>query len=975
MRNKTLLTTPLFFLLCFLVIEVSPGFAQEKNQDQASLHGLTPAGDMVFMPGVDALRNKTFRNQYGKKKSLSEAIILRGSEISDSRATVPPTGLFYLSETSGDAAPFMRDPFLVLGEHAYLVDLSTDKHVISDFTVKQGMKAPVGETGYRMWFDYATDHYEKPYAELALIAPSGGWPLEFPIASEFPGREEVLELELQAGNNGQLEKFYLDSEYFYGATRYKAKDVDFEKVEFETIEFPTITEATFSMVRPISMEIRQEDYRLYFDKRIYAFRRPDGFLVRVTDMWGDKIYGEKLIRPITAQGYKTLMSEKDNYHLTLPGEDMRIEIMLQPDLMKGSDLVPWSTSKSHGFKDGTLEFVIYRDLVTVRHGDSWPLDDRYNVILEPSLKTGMLKRLVLENAHPVTFSNDQNSYTGPVKWSHVWNRPAFTVVADGFDGDVVRKLYVRDHYFMRTDNMVFWPEDGRYNIDFFAGSSPVLEPILEHTFLTRLADPSYGTVVEESRFSSYPQVVSDSSFYEPDHTAPFVPRVKGLMRRLSRNRKKEKLLSAESIFIRGSYVDYRNERVVIPPAGLCYSSRNARNIRSLAGESFFMLGKRAYLTSFASTTFVRKDVHLDAWKNQPMGDDNLMFWQDELLGVRNKALRFNKSFYLDDRPVAELSLMKYSGNRWGAHFFLAQGLDPEGGNRYLMPELFAEGATYIIPEYVGSNYVKLKEFATPSIEAISFTYNKPREKLLAPGETAKLGDFILRCVNVDEQAQRVEVEILDQSGAVVASKILGPLDQAAIDLLPQHQDVARTLQIMHADVQAEMDVKHPFKDGKARLWTFTEIQLLERDTPFEFDPRFMVRPDVCGHCYQFNEILLDNPETIILDNDNPVYEGPRGEDGKPLFRIVLDNFDGEMIHAWHIETEYRDKVYETDNLAFRPRKNLDVLAGVTGTIEGFLRLSMLPRLSFMESWRTGHKAPASKLSGSVNTGGSAHIKR
>jgi hypothetical protein len=447
------------------------------------------------------------------------------------------------------------------------------------------------------------------------------------------------------------------------------------------------------------------------------------------------------------------------------------------------------------------------------------------------------------------------------------------------------------------------------------------------------------------------------------------------MRKLSRNRKKEKLLSAESVFIRGSYVDYANERVVIPPAGLCYSSRNARNIRSLAGESFFMLGKWAYLTSFRSTTFVRKNVHLDAWKNQPMGDGNLMYWQDELLGVRNKALRFNKSFYLDDRPVAELSLMKYSGNRWGAHFFLAQGLDPEGGNRYLMPELFAEGATYIVPEYVGSNYVKLKEFATPSIEAISFTYNKPREKLMGPGDTARLGDFTLRCVHVDEAARTVGVEIIDSSGAVVASKVLGPLDQAAVDLLPQHQDVARTLQIMHADVQAEMDVKHPFKDGKARLWTFTEIQLLERDTPFEFDPRFMVRPDVCGHCYQFNEILLDNPETIILDNDNPVYEGPRGEDGKPLFRIVLDNFDGEMIHAWHIETEYRDEVYETDNLAFRPRKNVDVLVGVTGTIEGFLRLSMLPRLTFMESWRTGHKAPSSKLSGSVNTGGSAHIKR
>jgi hypothetical protein len=82
-----------------------------------------------------------------------------------------------------------------------------------------------------------------------------------------------------------------------------------------------------------------------------------------------------------------------------------------------------------------------------------------------------------------------------------------------------------------------------------------------------------------------------------------------------------------------------------------------------------------------------------------------------------------------------------------------------------------------------------------------------------------------------------------------------------------------------------------------------------------------------------------------------------------------------MIHAWHIETTDKGKVFKSENLAFRPRNNIDVLVGVTGTTEGFLRLSMLPRLGFIEYWRTGSKAPDEKLSGSVNTGGSAHIRR
>lgn len=939
-------------------------------------HGLPPAADMAYMPHLAGLRNKVFHNDNGEKKSLSEAVELRGSSIEGGKAGVPAGGLFYISETSGDAAPFAGDPFLVLGEHAILVDLETGSQEVKGLALQQGEKAPVGDTGYRLWFDYATDHYDKPYGEVALIAPSGGWPLEMPVSSSFPGRDGVRRLNAPEGFGEQIKPFFLDKTYLYGATTVVTRSFDFKKAEFESIRFPEIRSATFSMTRPIQLDVRQEDYRFYFDKRIYAFRRPDGFLVRVTDFSGTKVLGEKLVRPVSAQGYKTMLRERDKYHLTLPEQDMRIEIKIEPDFAQNSDFLPWSGSKSHGFQQGTLQFVVYRNLLTVRHGEPWPLDRRYKVLLEPRLLTGMLQRLVIENAEPFSLDNVADSYQGPVKWSDWWfNRPAFKVVAKDFEDKVCRALYLRDSYWTRTDNMVFWPKDGRKNIDFFVGASPVLEPILESTFLTRLADTSFGNVVEGSHFTSYPKAVSDSSFYEPDHTAPFVPRIKGLLRKITRNRKGERLLSAESVFIRGSYVDYRNNRIVIPPAGLCYSSRNARNIRPLAGESFILLGRTAYLTAFDSGTFVRKNMDLDFWKNQPMGDGNLMYWQDELLGVRNKTLRFTGHAYLDDRPVTELSLMKYSGNRWSAHFFMAQGLDADSGNRYRMPEVFAEGATWIVPEYTGANFARIKEFGTPTIESVSYTYDKPENALMGSGDSRPLGAFTLRCEAADAEARSVRLSLRDKDGTLVADKTLGPLDQALADLLPQYRDAARALQLTHGEVQAELDPKEPFKDGKANLYVYTGIRLLKRDTPFEFDPRFSVRPDACGHCYQLNELLLDNPETIILDKDQPTYDGPKGEDGKPLFRIVIDSFDGEMILAWHIETEDGGKVARTDNLAFRPRNNLDVLCGVTGTTEGFLRLSMLPRLGFMESWRVWDRGGGQRISGAVNTGGSAHIRR
>lgn len=950
--------------------------AEEEPQAVLDPHGLPPAEDMAYMPHLAGLRNKVFHNDNGERKALSEAVELRGSAISRSKAMVPAGGLLYISETSGDAAPLAGDPFLLLGEHAYLVDLVTATREVKDLGVDLGEKVAVEDTGYRLWYDYSTDHYEKPYGEVALIAPSGGWPLEMPVSSSFPDRAAARDLKVKEGFGEQVEPFFLDKTYQYGATQLVTRKLDFKHAEFESIRFPEISAATFSMTRPVILGVRQEDYRLYFDKRIYAFRRPDGFLVRVTNLTGSKVLGEKLIRPVTAQGYKTSPDDKDKYALTLPDHDLRIEIKIQPGFAQNSDFLPWTTGKSHGFQQGELSFFIYRNLVTVRNGEAWPLDPRYKVLLEPRLMTGMLQRLVIENAEPMTMDNDNDSITGPVKWSDHWfNRPAFKVVARKFEGQVCRELYLRDYYLMRTDNMVFWPKDGRRNVDFFVGASPVLEPILESTFLTRLADQNFGNVVEGSRFTSYPNVVSESSFYEPDHTAPFVPRIKGLLRKISRNRKGERLLSAESVFIRGSYVDYRNGRIVIPPAGLCYSSRNARNIRALAGESFLLLGKTAYLTSFDSGTFVRKNVELDFWKNQPMSDGNLMYWQDELLGVRNKTLRLTGHAYLDDRPVAELSLMKYSGNRWGSHFLMAQGLDPDAGNRYQMPAVFAEGATWIVPEYVGTNFVRVKEFGTPTIESISYTYNKPENVLMGAGESRALGEFTLLCERVDAGARSVTLALRDKQGKMVARKVLGPLDQKLASLLPQFRDAARALQLMHADVQAELDPKEPFKGGKANLYAFTGIRLLKRDAPFEYDPRFSARPDACGHCYQLNELLLDNPETIVLDKAHPTYEGPKGQDGKPLFRIVIDSFDGEMVHAWHIETEDKGEVTRTGNLAFRPRNNVDVLCGVTGTTEGFLRLSMLPRLGFMESWRTWDKGAGQRVSGSVNTGGSAHIRR
>lgn len=46
-------------------------------------------------------------------------------------------------------------------------------------------------------------------------------------------------------------------------------------------------------------------------------------------------------------------------------------------------------------------------------------------------------------------------------------------------------------------------------------------------------------------------------------------------------------------------------------------------------------------------------------------------------------------------------------------------------------------------------------------------------------------------------------------------------------------------------------------------------------------------------------LVIENAEPIVLDSKNNMTEGPRG-----LFNIVVDEFDGDSIPAWHIEDKY-----------------------------------------------------------------------
>jgi hypothetical protein len=266
--------------------------------------------------------------------------------------------------------------------------------------------------------------------------------------------------------------------------------------------------------------------------------------------------------------------------------------------------------------------------------------------------------------------------------------------------------------------------------------------------------------------------------------------------------------------------------------------------------------------------------------------------------------------------------------------------------KYYIPEVFAEGSTYLIPKFISPDFVEVAEMGAPGMDEFTITYEKPREATLQEGEQISLGDYIFKVNRLDSEKGVVDCVLMDKDGEVVSEKSFGPLDDNLINTLPQYAPSQERITMRYEDMYITLDIPADFSKGDASFHLAMGAVTYERDKPWSGDPRFIVRPDVCGHCYQLNEVILDNRDPIVLDADSPVFEGPEG-----YFRIVIDDFDGEAVNFWHIETTYKGKTYKTPNLAEFKRNNIDVLVGVNGTVESFLRTTLLERLAYREIWR------------------------
>ena len=82
-------------------------------------------------------------------------------------------------------------------------------------------------------------------------------------------------------------------------------------------------------------------------------------------------------------------------------------------------------------------------------------------------------------------------------------------------------------------------------------------------------------------------------------------------------------------------------------------------------------------------------------------------------------------------------------------------------DKYFLPEMFAEGATYLTARWVSPDYIEVAEMGTPGMDSFTISYEEPQQLVMKAGEETELGKYRLRVLKVDPAAKTADLSLLD----------------------------------------------------------------------------------------------------------------------------------------------------------------------------------------------------------------------
>lgn len=317
----------------------------------------------------------------------------------------------------------------------------------------------------------------------------------------------------------------------------------------------------------------------------------------------------------------------------------------------------------------------------------------------------------------------------------------------------------------------------------------------------------------------------------------------------------------EGVVIRKSFI--RDGKIVIPPAGLYYSSRIA-SIGTMTNIEVMLLGKRYSEVDEAFEYLVLKN------RTMKKGDSI------NLLPDGSRALQFvngGSHPYGSSAGYSNLRIMKSSGNFYGTNFQVAadptlvdvnagtfQGLGLDEGRHpvtaatgeplqhktYFGASIYPSGKSYLIVSRTSADEVDVKEFATPSITEIWLTSEPRVSGAYKAGDSVKVGSATVKILAVGKDSATIS---LTQNGKETVKEFKNMLDPHALDYLPSSPAERAKWQMASEDgkVRVQVAMLHPegvlTADGRVRLDMFSGVFSLKNPQTWPGDPRFTVRPD------------------------------------------------------------------------------------------------------------------------------------
>lgn len=390
----------------------------------------------------------------------------------------------------------------------------------------------------------------------------------------------------------------------------------------------------------------------------------------------------------------------------------------------------------------------------------------------------------------------------------------------------------------------------------------------------------------------------------------------------------------DGVVIRASYI--KDGKVVIPAGGL-YTTSRCSNWWSFNDHTFTAAGKLYH--------FITDEYQQDVVKNVTLKPKEMVFgneaktrgWQLTYLGPN--------PYGVEGVQNVELKIVKTTGNYYGNPFLFVVGDNannvacdgttlkngsgatkattgwqeqPNPLEHFLGNSIAGNNRSYAIIESSTPTEVKVKELVTVSTTKALISPNDPIMGLYGKGDSFKVGNATVKVTAVG--ADNATVEVTDGKGTV--TKTIGIKD-ADRKIFPSSRVVCQGMMVQSKSGSETVNVNIHNKggfivDGKVALMAYSDVLTVTEGSPWT-DKNYIARPEICAECTFIHEIVIENDKPIVLDAKNNVAVGPNG-----YFKIVLDDFDGTTVKAWHIETAKA----KTDNLAGRAKgKHIDAVVG------------------------------------------------